>query len=98
MSGLSSGLDSDQDPAPPTFGDLLRTHRHTAGLTQAELAERAGLSVRGITDLERGARRAPRRETVHLLAQALALSPRARADFIAAARARAPAHAVQGAP
>src|SRR5262249_16925321 len=47
---------------------------------------------------ERGARRAPRRETVHLLAQALALSPRARADFIAAARARAPAHAVQGAP
>jgi hypothetical protein len=33
------------------------------------------LSVRGVADLERGARRAPHRETVRLLAEALALSP-----------------------
>jgi hypothetical protein len=28
----------------PTFGELLREHRLAAGLTQEELAERAGLS------------------------------------------------------
>ena len=38
------------------FGDLLRRYRTAAGLTQEELAERAGLSTRGISDLERGAR------------------------------------------
>jgi transcriptional regulator with XRE-family HTH domain len=53
------------------FGDLLRRHRLAAGLTQEELAAQAGLSVRGLSDLERGARLAPRRETVELLAEAL---------------------------
>src|SRR5262245_51768841 len=38
---------------------LLRRHRLAAGLTQEELAERAGLSVRGVQDLERGLRRTP---------------------------------------
>src|SRR5215467_14996273 len=57
-----------------SFGDLLRRHRLAAGLTQEELAARAGLSVRGLSDLERGARLAPRRETVQLLAEALHLS------------------------
>ena len=42
---------------PTTFGDLLRHHRQAAGLTQQELAERAGLSVHGIQKLERGATR-----------------------------------------
>jgi transcriptional regulator with XRE-family HTH domain len=56
------------------FGELLRRARQAAGLTQAELAERAGLSVRGINDLERGARQTPRRDTVALLAQALDLT------------------------
>jgi predicted ATPase/class 3 adenylate cyclase len=69
-----------------TFGELLRHHRQAAGLTQAELAERAGLSVRGINDLERGVRQAPRKDTVSLLAQALGLSDAERADFATAAR------------
>jgi len=56
------------------FATLLRRHRVSAGLSQEALAERAGLSVRAISDLERGARRAPYRETVHLLADALLLS------------------------
>jgi eukaryotic-like serine/threonine-protein kinase len=56
-----------------SFGDLLRRARREAGLTQEELAEKAGLSVRGISDLERGARRAPRPDTLDLLAQALQL-------------------------
>jgi transcriptional regulator with XRE-family HTH domain len=42
-----------------SFGALLRRHRIAAGLTQEALADRAGLSVRGIADLERGARRYP---------------------------------------
>ncbi|HWE64225.1 MAG TPA: helix-turn-helix transcriptional regulator, partial [Chloroflexota bacterium] len=71
-----------------TFATLLRRYRQAAGLTQEELAERAHLSVRGITDLERGARRTPRRDTIALLAAALALAPAARADFEAAARSR----------
>jgi predicted ATPase/DNA-binding XRE family transcriptional regulator len=55
------------------FGQLLRHRRKAAGLTQEELAERANLSVRAISDLERGLRSVPQRETVHLLAGALDL-------------------------
>ena len=54
-----------------SFGDLLRRYRLAAGLRQEELAAQSGLSVRGLSDLERGARRAPRRETVQLLAEAV---------------------------
>ncbi len=69
-----------------SFGELLRRHRRAAGFTQAELAERAGLSSRGLNDLERGARTAPRRETTRLLADALGLAGNERADFLAAGR------------
>ena len=41
------------------FGDLLREHRNAAGLTQEDLAERAGLSVDTISLLERGEHRRP---------------------------------------
>ena len=50
-----------------------------AGLSQEELAARAGLSRRGISDLERGARRTPYGETVRRLAAALNLDDLARA-------------------
>ena len=43
----------------PSFAVLLRRYRIAAGLSQEELAERAGLSRRGISDLERGQRRRP---------------------------------------
>ncbi len=69
-----------------SFGELLRRHRLAAGLTQEALAERARLGVRAISDLERGLHRNPQRDTVHLLAEALQLSPRDRAAFEAAAR------------
>ncbi len=68
------------------FGDLLRQARLVAALSQEALAERAGLSARGISDLERGLRAAPRLATVRLLADALRLSTTDRAAFIAAAR------------
>jgi predicted ATPase/DNA-binding XRE family transcriptional regulator len=70
----------------PAFGDVLRRLRTAASLSQGELAERAGLSRNGISDLERGARRAPRLETVRMLAEALSLSERDRAMLLAAAR------------
>ncbi len=70
------------------FADLLVRHRHRLGLTQEELAELAGLSTRGVSDLERGARRAPHRNTVNRLADALRLDPLGRTAFVAAARPR----------
>jgi DNA-binding CsgD family transcriptional regulator len=53
---------------------LLREFRLAGRLSQQELAARAGLSERGISDLERGRRRAPRRVTVHVLSRALGLT------------------------
>src|SRR6266487_2449980 len=80
-----------------SFGDLLRHYRLAAGLTQEELAEQAGLSVRGLSDLERGARRAPRRETIQLLSEALHLPAAERTRLEAAARQRgAPAAQTSG--
>ncbi|MDQ6669649.1 MAG: helix-turn-helix domain-containing protein, partial [Chloroflexota bacterium] len=57
----------------PTFGDLLREHRRAAGLTQQELAERAGLSVHGVQKLECGATH-PYRDTAQRLIAALHLT------------------------
>jgi len=57
----------------PAFGELLRKYRVAAGLTQEALAEKAGLSVRGLSDLERGIRQSPHPETVGRLATALSL-------------------------
>src|SRR5829696_4339877 len=68
------------------FGDVLRRLRIAAALSQEALAERAGVSPRGISDLERGARRTPHLITVRLLADGLALSPPERRSLLAAAR------------
>jgi ABC-type transport system substrate-binding protein/class 3 adenylate cyclase len=73
-------------PSSVTFADLLRHHRAAAGLTQEELAARAGLSADAISTLERGARRRPRKDTVALLAAALALPEEERAALATAAR------------
>src|ERR687884_343722 len=71
---------------PLSFGDLLLRYRSAAGLTQEALAERAHLSARAISDLERGVKHTPRHDTVQLLADALQLSAAERATFTAAAR------------
>src|SRR5919109_5119248 len=68
------------------FGTLLRRYRVAAGLTQEELAERAGVSRRSLGDMERGVAHTPRKDTVALLAEALALSPQNRVVFAEAAR------------
>src|SRR5579859_6241926 len=69
-----------------TFGDVLRRFRLEAGLTQDELARRANLSLRAISDLERGARNRPWWDTVQRLATALRLDSVERNQFAAAAR------------
>jgi predicted ATPase/transcriptional regulator with XRE-family HTH domain len=56
-----------------TFGALLRHYRLAAGLSQEELAERAGLSVQGLSALENGRRQTLYRHTVTLLAKAMNL-------------------------
>ena len=73
-------------PTTDRFGPLLRRRRLVAGLSQEELAERAGLSARGISALETGYRATPRPETVRLLAEALGLDAAARTELVAAAR------------
>ncbi|HEV2258745.1 MAG TPA: tetratricopeptide repeat protein [Streptosporangiaceae bacterium] len=73
------------------FAGLLRQLRAEAGLTQEELAEAAGLGVRTVSDLERGAHRSAHQDTARLLAGALGLAGSARGLFVAAARGRAAA-------
>jgi tetratricopeptide (TPR) repeat protein/transcriptional regulator with XRE-family HTH domain len=58
----------------PDFGALVRQSRTAAGLTQEDLAERTGLGVRTISDIERGLIRRPHRSSVHLISAALGLS------------------------
>lgn len=75
--------------ADPNFGELLREHRRAAGYSQETLAERAGLSVGAIAALEQGIRRAPHRDTVEAISDALIMPEETRLQFEdAAARAR----------
>src|SRR5262245_19644204 len=81
--GRAGGMDTSvQQP----FGTVLRGYRIAAGLSQEELAERAQLSRRTVSDLERGVTSEPYRNTVALLADALGLDAAARATLERAAR------------
>jgi predicted ATPase/DNA-binding XRE family transcriptional regulator len=80
------------------FGDLLRQHRNAAGLTQEDLAARAGLNPDTISLLERGERRRPHRFTMQSLAAALGLSPQELIRFETAARAPASHTDAHGVP
>ncbi len=77
--------------APPrrsSFGAKLRQFREAAAISQEELAIRAGLSLRGVSDLERGARTTPRLETVRMLAEGLGLNDAERTELLAARGAK----------
>jgi predicted ATPase/transcriptional regulator with XRE-family HTH domain len=67
------------------FGDVLRQARRAAALSQQELAERAGLTVNGIGQLERGVRTHPYPHTVRALADALGLAGGDRDVFLSSA-------------
>src|SRR4051794_17636286 len=71
-----------------SFGELLRRHRRAAGLSQEELAARAGVGVRTISDLERGVAGRPYRGTRAQLVEALGLDDAAHAALAAAGRRR----------
>jgi transcriptional regulator with XRE-family HTH domain len=68
------------------FGLLLRTLRQDACLTQEELAERSGVSVRTISDMERGRTRRPHRKSVSLLGRALRVEGMTKEGFRRLAR------------
>ena len=68
------------------FAQMLRQQRLACGFTQEELAEHARVSVRAISDLERGINHAPRLSTVRLLVGALRLEPADAAVLLEAAR------------
>lgn len=68
------------------FGTLLRRLRLAAGLTQEGLAERAGISLKAVNQLERDPSRRPRLDTVMLLADALGLDSSRRSRLLSAAR------------
>jgi transcriptional regulator with XRE-family HTH domain/tetratricopeptide (TPR) repeat protein len=79
--------------ADGNFGARLRARRQSCGLSQEELAERAGLNARTIRNLERGRARWPYRDTLQRLADALELRDTDRAEFLAApGRRLAPAN------
>ena len=76
------------DDEIPSIGAWLRAWRRSAGLSQTELAERSGLSLRTISNLERGRTHWPYPGSLNRLADALELSNSARADLLAAAGRR----------
>lgn len=71
--------------ADTVLGRRLRQLRKEAGLSQAELAERAGISVQAIGALERGDRRQPYPRTLRALMDALHVSKAERMSLLAAA-------------
>ena len=92
-------MEEEKGSGASFFGTLLRRHRLAAGLSQEELAERARMSADGVSALERGHRKTPQRETLSLLADALALDEGRRREFEAAgSRSTAGAAPAAGAP
>ena len=69
-----------------TLGVVLKSLRTAVGMTQEELADRAGISARTVSDVERGLRIVVRPDTARRLASALGLRNEERARFEAVAR------------
>jgi tetratricopeptide (TPR) repeat protein/transcriptional regulator with XRE-family HTH domain len=70
------------------FGQLVRSSRVAAGLTQEELADRSGLSVRTLGDIERNRIARPYRNSVQRIADALQLTGTIRDEFLDRGRGR----------
>jgi DNA-binding SARP family transcriptional activator/tetratricopeptide (TPR) repeat protein/DNA-binding transcriptional regulator YiaG len=78
-------------------GRLIAESRQAAGLTQQQLADRAGVSVGLVRDLEQGRTTRPRGDTIERLARALGMDPALVSDVAgwptAIGYGPAPAHA-----
>jgi transcriptional regulator with XRE-family HTH domain len=68
------------------FGEVVRAHRERLGITQEEVAARAGISIRGLRKIELGQVATPRQGTIRLLAEVFELEGVDRAWFTALAR------------
>jgi polar amino acid transport system substrate-binding protein len=90
--------DGDEPPAsgPGSLAGLLRGLRQRALLTQEELAQRSGLSVRTIRGLELGRIRRPHSGSLRRLADALQLGGEEREALAAAARSERGEPAARG--
>jgi tetratricopeptide (TPR) repeat protein len=66
------------------FGRRLRRYRMEIGLTQEELAEKSGLSVRAISDIESGRTTRPRRSSLDRIADALEIPAAERRELMSA--------------
>jgi transcriptional regulator with XRE-family HTH domain len=75
------------------FGEGVRLRRLRIGMTQEELAERAGVSVRGLRKLEAGDISRPRPRTVRALAAALGVHTAEWEDFRSGAHPSSPGRA-----
>ena len=75
------------EQAPHRLGELVHAHRQRAGLTQQELARRAGISVRALRDIERDRVRQPHVGSLRRLAGALRLDAAERQQLLAGAGA-----------
>jgi DNA-binding SARP family transcriptional activator/transcriptional regulator with XRE-family HTH domain/tetratricopeptide (TPR) repeat protein len=82
--GLGNGM-GGADPGRDAA--LLRRLRVRAGLSQKELAERTGLSVRALRNLESGGVVRPHAGSIRRLADALAVAPETLADALCGAPA-----------
>ncbi|MFD7989009.1 ATP-binding protein [Kitasatospora indigofera] len=95
--GIPAGVPVGSSAPADDFCLMLSRLRVLAGLTQAELARAAGVSLRALGDMERGRTRGPQRRTVQALAAALRLDEEQAAALDRAARSgrprRTPAHA-----
>ncbi len=77
------------------FAAVLIAHRLRAHLSQEQLAECSGVSVRAIGDMERGTTQRPQGGTVRALAQGLDLDAEEAREFAAAARQSRPQRQVR---
>jgi transcriptional regulator with XRE-family HTH domain len=66
--------DSDHDSGRAAFGARVRALRLQEGLSQEQLAERAGLHRTYVSSLERGQRNVGL-DNIHILARALGVHP-----------------------
>lgn len=80
----SMGRRDDELSTP--FGALVRAYRNEAGLTQQELAAKAGLSVAALRDIEQSRRRRPRPSSLAALSDALGLDEENAARLVSAGR------------
>src|ERR1700733_3168562 len=76
-------------PGDRRIGPLLRQARLALLMTIEELADASGISIRAISDLERGLTRRPYPRTVRLLTEALGLPGAAGDELVAMSRALA---------